>query len=895
MLRFAMSVALPSVLIGPILRRVEPRLVSVFIATSKPASAHLSVFEGIVDIESPPSELITGDAPTMPFGASFNAIVVTASLPQEQTLKPAHRYSYNLKLAFTDGTEATLQSLGMLDDSTVTGYARHPEGVEVPEADDIPPGAPRPSSFKVEICSIGYAKNQLPSFVTPPDKVDDLVLAHVSCRKPHGAGDAALHYLDDYLGDLNGEATGWIHRLFMTGDQIYADDVADALLPGINSLGIALVSGEGANLGVEEVPRPIGSGTLKLNMEDLPAGFRQKAIGRSGLTSDAGASHLIGFGEWLATYCIAWNPDVWPVLAVCDTNAPSAEDALLARLRRDVATSPEDAPIVLGFPAADTDSPDSHLTPLFASTEPARAALKSRLEAFVGTKDSLDSYRREVPKVRRLLANVPTYMIADDHEITDDWFMTGGIRAACTGRPMGQAMMRNGMAAYTICQAWGNDPVLWSTDADHKALLAAISGMFGAGWTGGLPLPAHSGKVDELLGLSPQAAPKFDYAFSLDGPGHKVRVLDTRTRREYPTPYEPPVLLTAEAMDQQLPPGEQLPDGDVLIVVSPVPVYGPAVMTELGGVITAQVDDLKRMTRNKTKRSEAQDTTGINQGNPVGMEAFDAEHWGANPAALERLLQRLAHNPRVIVLGGDVHYAGSFAMDWTGSASSTEPIRSSRIVHFTSSAGKNGWETRIRNLMMLNGMSTGMQRIGMPMTRVGWTNAEPEVIDKLGEEGPLPRLRLKSSPVLLSDELLRHRHAFTRAPEWTWKADTIVDVRPSADRPTAARSPSLGAELPAGVDAIRGYADLAAAHTQALTSAAIARGLQFLNNVGVISFKREADGLHVRQSLYSLRPRPEPNETAAAYIVHETLLEPDPIEMPTGIGPVDPPPAAPNP
>jgi phosphodiesterase/alkaline phosphatase D-like protein len=49
-------------------------------------------------------------------------------------------------------------------------------------------------------------------------------------------------------------------------------------------------------------------------------------------------------------------------------------------------------------------------------------------------KDHEDIYRKQLdqlkcayhvlPKVRRVLANIPTYMIFDDHDITDDWNIT---------------------------------------------------------------------------------------------------------------------------------------------------------------------------------------------------------------------------------------------------------------------------------------------------------------------------------------------------------------------------------------------------------------------------------------------------------------------------------------
>ena len=33
----------------------------------------------------------------------------------------------------------------------------------------------------------------------------------------------------------------------------------------------------------------------------------------------------------------------------------------------------------------------------------------------------LEKFAETLPKVRRLLANIPVYMIFDDHEVTDDW------------------------------------------------------------------------------------------------------------------------------------------------------------------------------------------------------------------------------------------------------------------------------------------------------------------------------------------------------------------------------------------------------------------------------------------------------------------------------------------
>ncbi|MDB5820521.1 MAG: uncharacterized protein JWQ11_4161, partial [Rhizobacter sp.] len=574
------SPELPVVLIGPILRRVDARSVSVFVALSQAATVELQVYEGLVDAAAPPSPLMTAQAAAVRFGARFFAVVVTAtrSAPQppaagDSPLMPGHRYAYDLHITLAaDSTPHTLGSLGLLKDDHLDGY-----------------GGALPASAQVEICALSYADNQLPSFVTPPAALADLVMAHASCRKPHGDGEPALKLLDDVLDGLHGADAGWIHRLFLTGDQIYADDVATALLPGITDLGVMLVSGTGGAIGVEEVPSPLPAGSggvgMLVNTLVLPTGFRQKAIGSAGFTSEESSSHLIGFGEFLAMYCIAWNPRLWPVLAVADIAAAGIEDDIMPTLVADKTASPTTAPIALAKPAGDGAVV---LSPLFDATEDAKAAMDDLRRCFVSSKTQLDKYRREVAKVRRLLANVPTYMIADDHEITDDWFMTGGIRAACTRNPFGRALLRNGLGAYTVCQAWGDDPQAWATQPDRQALLANIAGLFGTGYAGCPPVAAASDAVDRLLGLAPDGKPAFDFSYVLEGPGHRVHVLDTRTRRDYPTPYGSPGLLTAQALDDQLP-DKPLPEGDVLVVVSPAPVFGPAVMTELGGVIMAHV------------------------------------------------------------------------------------------------------------------------------------------------------------------------------------------------------------------------------------------------------------------------------------------------------------------
>jgi hypothetical protein len=847
----------------------------VFIATSKPAGIRLSIYDGVVDVANAPPTIATADASTTRFGVNFHATVVTANLPGPNPLLPGHRYSYDIRVTPAGSAAQSLNDLGFLSDSTLPGY-----------------GTKLPASETVEVCAIGYADGQLPSFVTCPTTIDELVLVHGSCRKPHGDGNPALQYIDDYIDDLHSATAGSPHMLFLTGDQIYADDVAAALLPGLNSLGIDLLSGPGGDVGVEEIPLPTGVGTLKVNTLELPAGFRQKTTGLAHFSSEEAASHLIGFGEYLAMYCIAWNPMVWPVLAVASTTPDGIDDGLRGDLQTDATHSPDGAPVVLGF--ATPDAPPAVTTPLYGSTEEARTALLYARQGFLGEKELLDAFRREVAKVRRLMANVPTYMITDDHDVTDDWFLSGGLRADTLGNAFGQALTRNALAAYTVCQAWGDDPVAWTTDADHKAVLAAVAAMFGPSWTGGLPDAAATGAIDTTYGLIPGAQPKFDFSFVVEGPVHKVRVLDTRTRRQYDGRTAPPGLLTQAALDHQIP-KEDLPDGHVLVVVSPAPVFGPPLFNEIGSAILTSKYDLVSMVRSKTERANEEAVTGLPDGRPSSQQYWDVEHWSVHPVAFERLLERLSHYPRVVVLGGDVHFGASYAMDWTGNENLGDPnvLRTSRIVHFTSSAFRNAWTATpgnsnpglVRNLMLYNGMATGLQKVGTPMIRLGWSATLPPVVTDLALEPPLVRIRVQTGPVLLSSEMFRAPHPLTRPPEWIWRSSPISDGRAPADRPVAVRPIPPASDFPATTDAVHHYGDAVALHVQGLTTVMANRGLQFLNNVGVISFATAGDGIHVTQSLYSLRPVPEPNEKADAYIVFETRLEPDPVPIPAAIGP----------
>ena len=91
--------------------------------------------------------------------------------------------------------------------------------------------------------------------------------------------------------------------LFLTGDQIYADDVAGPLIQHLTEFGAHLLGWEEEIVGLNKKLTEIGSGE------------RQQFISEHAkFTSGNGGNHLISFGEFAAMYLISWNIQNWPLL-----------------------------------------------------------------------------------------------------------------------------------------------------------------------------------------------------------------------------------------------------------------------------------------------------------------------------------------------------------------------------------------------------------------------------------------------------------------------------------------------------------------------------------------------------------------------------------------------------
>jgi hypothetical protein len=70
----------------------------------------------------------------------------------------------------------------------------------------------------------------------------------------------------------------------------------------------------------------------------------------------------------------------------------------------------------------------------------------------------LAQFKASLHKVRRLLANTPTYMLLDDHDITDDWNINETCKNKVWEAPLGRHVIANGLAPYWAFQGGGNNP-----------------------------------------------------------------------------------------------------------------------------------------------------------------------------------------------------------------------------------------------------------------------------------------------------------------------------------------------------------------------------------------------------------------------------------------------------
>ena len=201
---------LPFMLAGPILRQVTPNAVTVWVAVQDAVEVTLTVYD---KDKTPRTVLMQGKRLTTAIGKSLHIVAVTARA--EGALTDGKLYFYDME--FHD----TVQHMTWTLPEVITR-----------------------SGDQQDMSRLTYAGFALPSFALPPTDLNKVRLVHGSCRKPHGGGAVptdAMELLNTLIAKDATDAILRPHQLYLTGDQIYADEVEEALLFALTDAGDTLL------------------------------------------------------------------------------------------------------------------------------------------------------------------------------------------------------------------------------------------------------------------------------------------------------------------------------------------------------------------------------------------------------------------------------------------------------------------------------------------------------------------------------------------------------------------------------------------------------------------------------------------------------------------------------
>ncbi|GGF58944.1 DUF7800 domain-containing protein [Alteromonas lipolytica] len=553
------SVPLPLVIAGPILRHTTRDSVTLWVVTSEAADISVSLHQQKSALAATVTDRM------VQVGQRAFIHVVTSTL--QQSLEPEQLYQYQLDFG---------------DQAQQTRWLAEAEPLVYSGQSDF--------NFRVP----GTLSNVL----------------HGSCRKPHHPAKDSLIRVDELIDN---EIKGGQKRpdlLLMTGDQIYADDVAGPMLQAI----LQVISRLG--LFHEELEQAIVSSTAQLDGHPYCYYHRQQLLPQVAtntalsklffaakkkpvFTSVNAQNHLIGMAEVIAMYLLVWSDSLWNDI---EFDAGVADPAHQAQFNR---------------------------------------------EAII-----IRDFSQTLPEVRRALAHVPSYMIFDDHDVTDDWNLTRGWEQEVYGHPLSRRMVGNALAGYWLCQGWANQPEAFADIEQQAQQNFTAQG-----------LTNHPAFIDALF-----AWQQWHYQLDTQPPVH---VLDTRTQRwrSESSLNKPSGLMDWEALCEFQ---HRLIGKDAVIVVSAAPIYGVKFIEVIQKLFTMAGKAL----------------------------TVDAENWMAHKGTASVMLNIFRHYktpPHFIILSGDVHY--SFVYDVRLRFTRNSP----KITQFTCSGIKNTFpDTLIRWLDRLN-------------------------------------------------------------------------------------------------------------------------------------------------------------------------------------------------
>lgn len=519
---------------GPILRHCAPDSIVLWLVTGEHTELAVQVFKGTELLLDRP----VADSEVVRLRVGTRAWLNLLNITPESSLPRDARLSYDLGLT-GDGSAPP---------RWIWSWAPHlcPEGRERP----------------------GF---------TLKSKLDRIL--HGSCRRPHHPSRDGLVRVDEELQKAE-QLEDVPSLLMMTGDQVYADDVAGPMLHAIqcviHQLGLYQETLEGASLSHSRELTSVANAYYHRDEllpesefnEDLTERFFG-GVRKPVFTTAHAGNHLISFAEVIAMYLLVWSPEPWAFV----TNAEPVDDPdELARYRKE------------------------------------RAAI--------------DEFRRTLPRAARAMANVPVYMIFDDHDVTDDWNLSALWETTAYEHPFSRRIIGNALLGYLLCQGWGNQPGNFRELVEHcQKLFEPSSGQHE------LDKAIQDDLIDRLFHFH-------HWHYSLPTSPRLV-VLDTRTHRwrsEHRRSHPSGLMDWESLTDFQ----HEIMGEEAVVVISPAPMFGVKLIEMVQRVFTFF-------------------------GKPL---LVDAENWMAHRGAANVLLNIFGHprTPRnFVILSGDVHY--SFAYD----------------------------------------------------------------------------------------------------------------------------------------------------------------------------------------------------------------------------------------
>lgn len=308
--------SLPSVLAGPILRRLETNRLTFWLAVRAPADVKLELLPQGGDPQT--YELSKKQAEVNLISAGTHLHYLLIDLPLHQPLPQDVWVNYRL-------------SLRMADDEAA-GWQDH-------------------TAWAPDLC---YEGQSLPGFLLS-SKVSSLL--HGSCRKPHHESGDGLVAADQFLakhiasnGETKIDQEKWPAALVMSGDQIYSDDVAGPMLRAIHSLieklGITEEQLSGLESKIPDTASDLYShgDTYYRREKFLPNLEKNRklwvvlfgGVEKPIFTADHAHNHLITLAEFLAMYLLVWSPAAWELVETDKPEGLTPEETELYETEQEI-------------------------------------------------------------------------------------------------------------------------------------------------------------------------------------------------------------------------------------------------------------------------------------------------------------------------------------------------------------------------------------------------------------------------------------------------------------------------------------------------------------------------------------------------------------------------------